>query len=87
MYKKDYPIPLLEVFEESPSLYDIKYVTKFAFLPIRLDNNNLIWLRKYKEVYQYQNLIQVIPNNCTCYKKSQTKILEHNEWILINKIL
>jgi len=87
--KKEQPIPLVDVIDPSPKLGDKKKITKFAFFPVKIvtkyDTISYIWLRKYKEVYEYQKIIKPIPSNYPFKNAYMTKMFEYNDWKLIRK--
>ena len=38
-----------------PQHEDTKEVTRFAILPVRIDINTVVWLKKYKIKYQFRS--------------------------------
>lgn len=45
--------PML-VGRKGPNIGDIKEKVRFAFLPIKINKENVVWLEKYVEVYEYK---------------------------------
>lgn len=41
--------------EDKPKLGSKKYKFKFAWYPVRI-NNNMVWLEWYKEIWEYQKV-------------------------------
>lgn len=41
--------------KKSPKIGDVKVVEKYAWLPVRIDDETVIWLHKYKVKYEWSN--------------------------------
>lgn len=50
--------------KKQPELDDIRVVTRFAFLPIRFSDDEVIWLQFYKK-YQRYSEVHSYPNTGT----------------------
>ena len=37
-----------------PNIGDIKEKVRFAFFPVKINKENVVWLEKYVEVYEYK---------------------------------
>lgn len=51
-----------EIIDDSPKLGDVRFKTKFAFLPTRVlskitDTDHIIWLELYIEEQQYKRIV------------------------------
>ena len=51
---KENPIPL--VGRKGPKPGDLKVVKKFAFAPIYLNDEDVVWLERYVEIYEWKKI-------------------------------
>jgi len=81
--EKEKPDPVMQT-----DVGDVIEKIRFAFFPIRLNENDVVWLEKYIDVLEYRKIVI----NIKTYKKiesgskaSHTDNMEHYEWILKNR--
>ena len=64
----------MEVKNFSPSLGSYRKVRKFAFLPITINRNTLVWLEHYDSYQEYDVIVQLKKHSINGWKEIRRKI-------------
>ena len=64
----------MEVKNFSPSLGSYRKVRKFAFLPITINRNTLVWLEYYDSYQEYDVIVQLKKHSINGWKEIRRKI-------------
>ena len=54
--------------KKQPELNDTRVVTRFAFLPIRFSDDEVVWLQFYKKYQQYSEVHSYLGTGTAVYK-------------------
>ena len=71
---------------KSPNVGDKKHLTRFAYLPVRINDNVVVWLEKYIIVYKYEEFLKKISKHVAPMIR-KTIFVKHYDWKIKEKLL